>query len=157
MTVPNVVVGSALFYGGLVQLLAGMWEMACGNTFGATAFSSYGGFWLSYAFIVSPWSEISSAYDDAAMFGHGVGFFLFGWMIFTFLMLIASLRSSIALSGVFFFLTITFMLLGINEFVSGGHCGIAGGAFGLITAFVSPPPPCPNAGAAGERTCKHVS
>lgn len=70
------------------------------------------------------------------MFGHGVGFFLFGWMIFTFLMLIASLRSSIALSGVFFFLTITFLLLGINEFVTGTHCGVAGGVFGLITAFV---------------------
>ncbi len=112
---------------------------ACGNTFGATAFSSYGGFWLSYAFIVSPWTGISAAYEDETMFAHGVGFFLFGWFIFTFLMLIASLRSSIALSGVFFFLTITFLLLGINEFVEGTHCGIAGGAFGLITAFVSPP------------------
>lgn len=48
---PNVVLGMALFYGGLVQLLAGMWEFAVGNTFGATAFSSYGGFWLSFGCI----------------------------------------------------------------------------------------------------------
>ncbi|GAA5964735.1 hypothetical protein JCM21900_003016 [Sporobolomyces salmonicolor] len=137
VTVPNVVVGPALFYGGLAQLLAGMWEFATGNTFGATAFSSFGGFWLSYAFIVSPWTSIASSYADEAMFADGVAFFLFGWMIFTFIMLIASLRSSIALSGVFFFLTITFMLLGIAELGVGNAnaIGIAGGAFGLITAF----------------------
>ncbi|GAA5859865.1 hypothetical protein JCM1840_001771 [Sporobolomyces johnsonii] len=137
VTVPNVVVGPALFYGGLAQLLAGMWEFATGNTFGATAFSSYGGFWLSYAFIVSPWTSIASSYTEEGMFANGVAFFLFGWMIFTFIMLIASLRSSIALSGVFFFLTITFMLLGIAELGvrHASAVGIAGGAFGLITAF----------------------
>lgn len=69
------------------------------------------------------------------MFGHAVGFFLFAWMIFTMLMFNASLKSSVALSGVFFWLSITFMLLGINEFTTGGGAGIAGGAFGLITAF----------------------
>ena len=52
--VPNAVVGMALGVGGLVQLLAGMWEFACGNTFGATAFSSYGGFWISFAVCLSP-------------------------------------------------------------------------------------------------------
>jgi uncharacterized protein len=46
----------ALGVGGLTQLLAGMWEFACGNTFGATAFSSYGGFWLSYAVSLQPTS-----------------------------------------------------------------------------------------------------
>ncbi|GAA5927732.1 hypothetical protein JCM10213_000878 [Rhodosporidiobolus nylandii] len=137
VTVPNVVVGPALFYGGLAQLLAGMWEFATGNTFGATAFSSYGAFWLSYAFIVSPWSGIASSYEVEGMFASGVAFFLWGWFIFTFIMLIASLRSSLALSGVFFFLTITFMLLGIAELGVGNASAIqtAGGAFGLVTAF----------------------
>ncbi|KAL8293625.1 hypothetical protein RQP46_000326 [Phenoliferia psychrophenolica] len=119
VSTPNVVVGLALFYGGLVQILAGMWEFAVGNTFGATAFSSYGGFWMS-----------------AAEFEHAIGFFLFGWMIFTFIMWIASLRSSVALSGVFFFLTITFLLLGVSYFVPASPgIGTAGGVFGLITAF----------------------
>ncbi|GAA5873902.1 hypothetical protein JCM5296_007591 [Sporobolomyces johnsonii] len=137
VTVPNIVVGPALFYGGLGQLLAGMWEFACGNTFGATAFTSYGAFWMSYAFIVSPWSAIGAAYEDKVMFANGVSFFLFGWFIFTFIMLIASLRSSIALSGVFFWLTITFLLLAIAELGVGNAAAIqtAGGAFGIITAF----------------------
>lgn len=51
---PNLVVAIAYGYGGLVQLLAGMWEMAVGNTFGATALSSYGGFWISFAIILTP-------------------------------------------------------------------------------------------------------
>ncbi|GAA5978969.1 hypothetical protein JCM5350_004192 [Sporobolomyces pararoseus] len=137
VTVPNVVVGPALFYGGLAQLLAGMWEFAVGNTFGATAFSSYGAFWLSYAFIVSPWSSIASSYEDEGMFANGVAFFLFGWFIFTFIMLLGSLRSSIALTGVFFFLTITFLLLAIAELGVAHASAIhtAGGAFGIITAF----------------------
>ncbi|GAA5860253.1 hypothetical protein JCM3774_000358 [Rhodotorula dairenensis] len=137
--VPNVVVGPALFYGGLAQLLAGMWEFASGNTFAATAFSSYGAFWLSYAFIVSPWSDIASSYEDTGMFANGVAFFLFGWFIFTFIMLLASLRSSIALSSVFFFLTITFLLLGIAELGVGNASAIhtAGGAFGLVTAAIA--------------------
>lgn len=54
ITEPNIVVGSAFAYGGLVQLLAGMWEMAAGNTFGATALSSYGGFWISLAIAFTP-------------------------------------------------------------------------------------------------------
>jgi succinate-acetate transporter protein len=45
---PNVVLGMALGYGGLVQLIAGIEEFVCGNTFAATAFSSYGGFWFSF-------------------------------------------------------------------------------------------------------------
>ncbi|KAI5474862.1 glyoxylate pathway regulator [Pseudohyphozyma bogoriensis] len=136
VSTPNVVVGLGLFYGGLAQLLAGMWEFATGNTFGATAFSSYGGFWMSFAFLISDWSGIGSAYATTEEFEHAIGFFLLGWMIFTFIMFLASLKSSVALSGVFFFLTITFMLLGISKFfLTNTHIGIAGGVFGLITAF----------------------
>jgi succinate-acetate transporter protein len=137
VSTPNVVVGLALGYGGLVQLLAGMWEFAAGNTFGATAFSSYGGFWISFGLLISPWSGIGSAYTVAGQFEYAIGFYLMGWFIFTFIMLIASLRSSVALSGVFFFLTLTFMLLGISKFVP-AHAtaiGTAGGALGLVTAF----------------------
>ncbi|KAG8738024.1 hypothetical protein FRC12_016943 [Ceratobasidium sp. 428] len=54
ITVPNLVVGMAFTFGGLAQLLAGMWEFGIGNTFGATVFSSYGGFWISYAIILFP-------------------------------------------------------------------------------------------------------
>lgn len=56
---PNVVLGMALFYGGLVQLIAGIEEWACGNSFAATAFSSYGGFWLSYGTLYIPFFQVA--------------------------------------------------------------------------------------------------
>ncbi|GAA5870671.1 hypothetical protein JCM16303_001553 [Sporobolomyces ruberrimus] len=139
VTVPNVVVGPALWYGGLAQLLAGMWEFAVGNTFGATAFSSYGAFWISYGFIVSPWSGIADSYEDPQMFANGVAFFLLGYFIFTTMMTIATIRASIGLFLVFFTVDMTFLLLGIAELGVAHSAAIhtAGGAFGIVAAFLA--------------------
>ncbi|KAJ3781495.1 FUN34 transmembrane protein [Lentinula aff. detonsa] len=141
---PNVVVGMALFCGGLVQLLAGMWEFPKGNTFGATAFSSYGAFWLSYATILIPGSGISDAYADvASQEPNAIGIFLMTWMTVTFLLFIASLRKNIGFIALFFFLTLTFMCLGAGNFVvaSSPHASAglikAGGALGIITALIA--------------------
>src|SRR3954452_22629287 len=82
-----VVLPLALFYGGLVQLLAGMWEFRKGNTFGATAFCSYGAFWLSYAAYVK-----FVAGDLPADTAHqATGLFLLIWAIFTVYMTVAAL------------------------------------------------------------------
>ncbi|KEI39545.1 uncharacterized protein L969DRAFT_49244 [Mixia osmundae IAM 14324] len=136
---PNIIIGSALGYGGLVQLIAGIWEFAAGNTFGATAFCSYGGFWISFGLTLWPSSGVVAAYTvDGAVttdFDYALGFYLAAWFIFTFIMLIASLRSSAALVSVFFFLTLTFLLLFVGKLLP-THTAIttAGGAFGLVTA-----------------------
>ncbi|KAI7904989.1 GPR1/FUN34/yaaH family-domain-containing protein [Cokeromyces recurvatus] len=134
----NVVVGLALFYGGLVQLLAGMWEFKTGNTFGATAFSSYGGFWLSFAVIFIPGFNILKSYgDDSHTLDQSLGIYLLSWAIFTGLMLIASHRSSVGLVSLFFFLFITFVLLAAAKFNNSLTTQIAGGAFGVITAVIA--------------------
>src|SRR3989440_7660657 len=83
-----VVVGLALFYGGIVQLVAGIQEFRQGNTFGATAFCSYGGFWLALGFTLLPGSGILAALVSTKTLSQGVGTFLLGWTIFTGLMLI---------------------------------------------------------------------
>jgi uncharacterized protein len=128
-----VVLGLALAYGGLAQLLAGMWEFRTGNTFGAVAFCSYGAFWLSF------WAFVAFFAGDipAAHVGDAVGLYLIAWGIFTAYMFIASLRTTVAISLVFFLLTITFFLLGIGN--SGGNEGVveAGGWFGLATAVAA--------------------
>ena len=85
-----IVFGLALAYGGLAQLLAGMWEFRTGNTFGAVAFTSYGAFWLSFWAFVQ-FFEKSVPKADA---GHAVGLFLIAWGIFTAYMFIASLRTT---------------------------------------------------------------
>lgn len=118
-TPPNVVVGLALFYGGTAQLLAGMWEFKTGNTFGATAFSSYGAFWLAWAVIQIPGFGVKEAYLDSGFerdFIPAVAIFLLGWTIFTFMMWLGTLKANFMLSSLFFNLTITFMLLTIADF-----------------------------------------
>merc|ERR1712230_152658 len=118
---PSIVIGPAFGYGGLVQLLAGMWEMAIGNTFGATALSSFGGFWIGTAIILTPGGfEIASAYSGNG-FDDVFGFYLMGWFIFTFLLLICTLRSTVAFFLLFFTLDMAFLLLGIGYLVNGGQ------------------------------------
>ncbi|KAI8083842.1 GPR1/FUN34/yaaH family-domain-containing protein [Thamnidium elegans] len=135
----NVVVGLAFFYGGIVQLLAGMWEFKTGNTFGATAFSSYGGFWLSYGLIFIPGAGITSSYadEDESVFRKSMGIYLISWAIFTGIMLISSHRSSVGLMSMFFFLFITFILLAASEYNDSLTTKIAAGAFGTITALAA--------------------
>jgi uncharacterized protein len=128
-----IVLGLAFAYGGVAQLLAGMWEFRKGNTFGATAFSSYGAFWISYWFFVH--FDAASVPSFAA--GHAVGLYLISWGIFTAYMWIASLRVSVAVSAVFILLTITFFLLGIGNAHADKTIIHAGGWFGLATALVA--------------------
>ncbi|KAJ9098785.1 hypothetical protein QFC19_006262 [Naganishia cerealis] len=135
---PNVILGMALAYGGLVQLLAGMWEFASGNTFAATAFSSYGGFWLSFGAIYVPQLGITAAYgDNKSELASALGIYLASWFIVTFIFFVASWKASIALSALFLFLDITFLLLMCGELTGKSAVHTAGGAFGIITAFIA--------------------
>jgi len=142
---PNLVIACAFAYGGLVQLLAGMWEMAVGNTFGATALSSYGGFWLSFAIILTPggFNIVNSLGGHSnALFLDSFGFFLMGWFIFTFLLLLCTLRSTVAFFSLFFTLDLAFLCLGIGYLNRTNRApGItaikAGGGFGILAAFLA--------------------
>jgi uncharacterized protein len=125
-----IVFGLALAYGGVAQVLAGMWEFRTGNTFGAVAFTSYGAFWLSFWAFVQFFEKSVPAKDA----GHAVGLFLIAWGIFTTYMFVASLRTTAAVSLVFLLLAATFFLLGIGN--AGAHETVTkiGGWFGLATA-----------------------
>jgi len=128
-----VVLGLALAYGGIAQLLAGMWEFRTGNTFGATAFTSFGAFWISYWLLVT----LNVADIPEAQAGDAIGLYLWGWAIFTAYMFIASLRTTGAVALVFFLLTITFILLAVGD--SGAHENVTkwGGYVGLATAVAA--------------------
>jgi uncharacterized protein len=124
-----VVLGLALAYGGGAQFLAGMWEFRKGNTFGATAFSSYGAFWISF------WAFVTFFSDGVP--ATAVGLYLIAWGIFTFYMWIASFRTTAAVNLVFLLLWVTFVLLGIGD--AAGNSGISklGGWVGLATALAA--------------------
>jgi succinate-acetate transporter protein len=132
-TVEPVVFGLALAYGGLGQLLAGMWEFAKGNTFGATAFSSYGAFWISFWWLTGH-TDLAGAGADV---NKGIGTFLLGWAIFTAYMTVAATRVSGAVLAVFALLTATFLLLAIGEYATSDTITHIGGFVGLATALAA--------------------
>jgi hypothetical protein len=127
------VLGAAAFYGGLAQLLAGMWEFKRGNTFGATAFSSFGAFWLTYWYIIN--------HLAAGDIHQALGLFDLAWCLFTAYMTVAALRTSGAVLGVFAFLTLTFLFLGIGALQNGTPAPDTltkvGGWLGIVTAAVA--------------------
>jgi succinate-acetate transporter protein len=131
-----IVFAVAFAYGGLAQILAGMWEFRTGNTFGAVAFTSYGAFWLSF-FAFGLWFDKLLPLKDAGVAGHAVGLYLIAWGIFTTYMFIASLRTTAAVALVFFLLAITFFLLGFGNRGLNPDVVKVGGYFGLATAVVA--------------------
>lgn len=140
-TVETGVLAFALFYGGIAQLLAGMWEFAKGNTFGALAFSSYGAFWLSFWYLldhVVPGWLSSKTPPKVIDINHALGLYLLIWTIFTGIMLIAASRVSGVLLALFAVLFLTFLALTIGKFAdnSAGWMKV-GGWLGLVTAVVA--------------------
>lgn len=128
-----VVLGLALAYGGLAQLLAGMWEFRTGNTFGAVAFTSFGAFWISF-FVIS---QFEASTIPVAHLNNSLAVYLYAWGIFTTYMFVASLRTTAAVAAVFALLAITFFLLAIGN--SGNNTSVihAAGWVGLATAIAA--------------------
>src|SRR5438270_2949859 len=142
-------VGLALFYGGLVQLTAGQWEFRNRNAFGATAFSSYGGFWLSLGIFVvlAETTKLGGTLSGKNDLANGLAWFLLSFAIFNFYMLLWSSRINLAVFAVFLTLQITEVLLAIGFWVA-AHRGVAptgaevgwiraGGWAGVVTAAVA--------------------
>jgi len=144
ITEPNLVVALAYGYGGLIQLLAGMWEMAVGNTFGATALSSYGGFWISFGIVLTPAFGIVDSYtqkDGSSTFAGVFALYLWGWFFFTTCCLLLTLRSTVMFFALFFTLDMAFLFLALQHQVTdastAASLGVTGGSFGLAAAFLA--------------------
>jgi succinate-acetate transporter protein len=123
--------GFAFAYGGLAQFVAGMWEFRKGNVFGATAFSTYGAFWMGlglYALLVEGGSP--NATNDLA-------WILMAFAIFNTYMLLFSLRVNLGVFAVFLSLEITEIVLAIAFFQGSDSIKELGGYIGLVTAFVA--------------------
>jgi succinate-acetate transporter protein len=132
-----VILALALFYGGGAQLIAGLWEFRRGNTLGASAFVSYGGFWL----VIWYWFHS----EGAAASSNVVAWFFLGWAIITAIFTVASLKTNHALISVFFFLTVTFLFLAFGQWQAGGvfsplnDPGLTkvGGYLGIVTGILA--------------------
>lgn len=118
-----------IFYGGLAQIFAGMWAMKKGNTFAATAFSSYGLFWIALVFIIlfERWEYVDPVPKE------GIAAFLAMWGLFTLFMTFGTLRANWTLTFVFASLTLLFFLLAAGQFNRDVH--IFGGYEGIVCGF----------------------
>jgi succinate-acetate transporter protein len=136
-------VGAALFYGGLVQLLAGMWEFRNRNVFGATAFSTYGGFWLALGMfiVLLSGSKGFAGLMKGADIDNSLAWFLIAFAIFNTYMLFWSMRVNMAVMSVFLTLEITEILLAFGFFrIAHGMSPYwlhVGGWAGIVTAGVA--------------------
>jgi succinate-acetate transporter protein len=141
--IPDLVwIGPALFYGGMAQLLAGMWEFRNRNVFGATAFSTYGAFWLGLGIFVvlAQTTKFVGGFTGGDL-TNALAWFLFAFLMFNTYMLIGSMRVNGAVFGVFLTLEVTEVLLVIG-FFNLSHGGTqwwlhAGGWAGIVTAAVA--------------------
>jgi len=144
------VLALAIPFGGAAQIFAGMWAFRRGSTFAATAFTSFGAFWISYYLLVN-FFIAPVLNNPAGGLGEAhtiVGLYLFSWGVFTTYMFVASLGSARAVQLVFFLLAATFFLLCIGEWASpadkpysdfwhhfGGWAGMATAAAALYVSF----------------------
>lgn len=128
-----VVFGLAAGYGGLAQFCAGMWEFKRNNTFGATAFTSFGAFWISFALLVTLYvGKITPEAIPAAL-----GIFLFAWGVFTAYMTYAAKSVSGPVFVVFSLLTPTFFFLAAGAYTGVHPLTLIGGYLGLATAIAA--------------------
>jgi succinate-acetate transporter protein len=134
----NVFIGLALVYGGIVQVLAGMWEFRRGNVISATAFSSYGGFWVATALMFLPSFGILGTLNSSGTLHQALAVYFLCWTIITGLFFLGALRTNIALLVVLGLLFLTYLLLTIAEFASGNTVITAiGGWLGIATALAA--------------------
>ncbi|MBC7119958.1 MAG: acetate uptake transporter [Candidatus Methanosuratus sp.] len=128
----TIVIPLAISYGGLMQIIVGLWEAKLGNTFGFVAFSSYGAFWTYYALV-----SIMSSIGLIAVSATAAGVVLLLWGFLTLYLWIASLKAPLVNCMVFLFLTLTFFVLGIGDITGISIISKAGGALGLLTAALA--------------------
>jgi hypothetical protein len=124
----TMILAVGIFYGGIAQIIAGIMEWKKGNTFGTTAFTSYGLFWLSFVgLLVMPEIGWGAANEAGAMVAY-----LFMWGVFTAVMFIGTLRLNRALQFVFASLAVLFFLLALGDATGSSTIAHIAGYEGII-------------------------
>jgi hypothetical protein len=122
----TMILAMGIFYGGIAQIIAGCMEFKKGNTFGTTAFTSYGFFWLTLVFIIVSKPFLPGT-TEAFM-----GWYLFMWGLFTFFMWIGTFGKNRAIQFVFLSLTVLFMLLAVRDWTGNAQIGYIAGWEGIV-------------------------
>lgn len=131
----NISIGLAFFYGGLIQMLTGMWAMALENTFAATMLTSYAGFWITQAVPHVPWFGVS--YQTTGEKNHALGFMYLGWFLFNTMLTTCTMKSTLALFSFCAVFDVYLLLLTVANMATVGD-GVtqAAGVVGIIVAML---------------------
>lgn len=128
------ILAMGIFYGGAAQIIAGIFEFRRGNTFGMTAFSSYGLFWLTLVFLIV-FPELGWVRFHSAPNGTSMGAYLFMWGLFTLLMFFGTVRTNVALMFVFGSLAVLFFLLSLGNLTGVDQVVRLAGYEGVVCGF----------------------
>ena len=124
------IMGMGIFMGGIAQIFAGLQEWKKNNTFGATAFTAYGSFWLSLvALWLIPKTSFGAEYKSSEV---AVGFYLLMWGVFTLFMFLGTLKINLTLQIIFFSLTVLFFLLAASDFTGNKSIRVFAGWVGIF-------------------------
>ncbi|ODV61971.1 acetate uptake transporter family protein ASCRUDRAFT_33141 [Ascoidea rubescens DSM 1968] len=132
----NIVIGASFFFGGVIELIAGVIALFLENTFAGVVLAGYAGFWLSYAPILTDSFGIRSSYETEEEFNNAMGFFLTGWMIFSFLLLLCTLKADWGFFLLFVFINLFVLMLTIGTFTGNVNVTKAGGYLGIIASCI---------------------
>lgn len=132
---PNVMVGCAIFGGGLCELVAGIWEIVAENTFAACVFLCFSAFWFAWSLLNLPLG-IEKYYATEDEFAQAIGLFLMGWFVFCFLMTLCTLKATVAFFVMFVSLDLAVLCLAAGNFTGNHKLLVAGGSFCISTGLL---------------------
>lgn len=132
-----IVIGLAVFLGGVVILIAGLVEFRGGNTFTGTVFTSYSALWLSFGFILLPGTGVFAMMAKENVVAPALGYYLLAWTIYTILLTICVLRTNVVLITLLILLVLTLGSLCIGFLSGTSTFNQIGGYIGIITSIVA--------------------
>ncbi|TID31386.1 hypothetical protein CANINC_000015 [Pichia inconspicua] len=137
LTNSQVNTGTAMFYGGFIQFVAGLWEISLENTFGGLAFCSFGGYWMGSASMHIPWFNSYDSYTSEADWNSALGFWYLGWALVTILLLSCTLKSTFLFFFLFVLVFLRLLLLTVYRLYDNEHCEFGAGVVGVLASVLA--------------------
>ncbi|QPG74388.1 hypothetical protein FOA43_001715 [Brettanomyces nanus] len=131
---PSILSGLLFFSSGLVEIITGIWAIVDNNLFGSTFLLCYGAFFMSIGSILCDLFGVASSYDSTDDLNNALGIFLCAWLVFTFFMWLATIKSTIPIFALMTFLFCFFLLYTIATFGNHSGCKTTAGIFCFLTS-----------------------
>lgn len=137
LTIPNLIVGPAWFYGGMIQIILGLWEIVHENTFACTTFISYGAYFLTYGALFTPAFGVQQAYTNSPdQFEKALGLYMICWFIFSVMITVVTIRSSWPMFIMFICISMSYLLNGCGYLSEEPSLNFGGAGFSFGVAIL---------------------